>query len=852
MSANVTTTSTKKILLVAANPAVSSTTGWPIGFWWAELTHPYWAFTEAGYEVEIRSPDGGALQADAYSDPEDASGYSAHDLLSLGFKKSPKLAALLADTRSVADVSVGDYAAIFVIGGQSPMVTFRGNQRLQRLVAAFHEAGKVTALVCHGTCLLLETRLSSGELLVKGKRWTGFASSEEQFADDFVGKRIQPFWIEDEARKLPDTSFEAAGRFQAHAIRDGHLVTGQQQNSGAAAAQLVLELLGSPEQPRGQRVIGNTVTIARHEHPFFKANAWLVMNDEHAVLLDTACNDASDGERLVSFVKASGRRLQAVILSHGHPDIWLGVRSLKEAFPAAPIYVASPAVRDDIVEMAGIIESAGLLASPELSAKRFDYREAIQVLGSSTLKLEGSPSVTFELTVTREPSEHTRLTTVYVPELDTLLVSDLAYNRVHSWAGVGVSRPALVSWLGQLDELVTRHANGSVRVLPGHGEPADANLLLAQRDYLRRMLDAIDATPDAGAFRARMLADFPGFGGENFQLAMTGKNLGALGALARGDAPRSTSIPQEGDSHANSVHWARTGRRRAGGWAAAAGSRGHAGGERRGGGVGGPRARPQRRASGGLAARRGGKGARGVPRHPVLGHRRRDRPRRRSARGQGAGRLHQPGRAGALARAGEQAVGQRATAAAGARRTRGQGVHDLRVREPREQRIPCVRGPPRDADRGGRRRGQGRRERAVPRARVGARGHRPARSCAAPRAHDAALGEDGEGAGPPERAGVGGAAALREDRPSGRADPGKGPDGVKGERVVASGALPLHPRRGRCPLHPQRGAAPAPRPREKGLAAPSLLAISHPGFVHFSRRSVGPHAPWRPRVHVRV
>lgn len=71
----------KKILLVAANPSTSTVTGWPVGFWWAELTHPWWAFTEAGYEVEIRSLDGGALAADSFSDPEDASGYSAHDVL---------------------------------------------------------------------------------------------------------------------------------------------------------------------------------------------------------------------------------------------------------------------------------------------------------------------------------------------------------------------------------------------------------------------------------------------------------------------------------------------------------------------------------------------------------------------------------------------------------------------------------------------------------------------------------------------------------------------------------------------------------------------------------------------------
>lgn len=234
----------KRILLVAANAAQSPTTGWPVGFWWAELTHPYWAFTEAGYAVEIRSPDGGTLVADSYSDPEDASGYSAHDILSLGFKRSPAHAALLEHTRSIADVRVEDYNAIFICGGQAPMVTFRQHRALQALVAAFHEAGKVTALVCHGTCLLLETRGADGQLLVHGKTWTGFADSEERFADAIVGRRIQPFWIEEEARKLEGTNFVVDQAFRAFAVRDGLLVTGQQQYSGAAAAELVIETLG--------------------------------------------------------------------------------------------------------------------------------------------------------------------------------------------------------------------------------------------------------------------------------------------------------------------------------------------------------------------------------------------------------------------------------------------------------------------------------------------------------------------------------------------------------------------------------------------------------------------------------
>lgn len=247
MSANVnvcTPNQPKRVLLVAANPSTSPVTGWPIGFWWAELTHPYWAFTEAGYQVEIRSPNGGALQADGYSDPEDPSGYSAHDLISLGFKHSPAHAQLLAQTASLADVSPADYDAIFLAGGQSPMVTFAENAALHGLVARFYEAGKVVGIVCHATCVLLRTRLSTGELLVQNKTWTGFADAEERFAEGVVGGRIQPFWVETEARKLAGTNFVVDQAFRPFAVRDGRLVTGQQQYAGAEAARLVIEALG--------------------------------------------------------------------------------------------------------------------------------------------------------------------------------------------------------------------------------------------------------------------------------------------------------------------------------------------------------------------------------------------------------------------------------------------------------------------------------------------------------------------------------------------------------------------------------------------------------------------------------
>ncbi|MEM1183151.1 MAG: type 1 glutamine amidotransferase domain-containing protein [Acidobacteriota bacterium] len=234
----------KRILMIVANPGINPRTGWPVGFWWSELTHPYLEFIERGYEVEVASPRGGDLQADGWSDPRDESGYSADDFVSLGFLSSPHHAGLLRDTRPVAEVGFESFDAIFVVGGQSPMVTMFDDGDLHTFLAGAYAAGKVLACVCHATCTLLKTRLGTGELLVHGKTWTGFANSEEQSADAFVGQKIQPFWIEDEARKLDGTRFIVHSAFKPHAVRDGRLVTGQQQYSGRAAAQLVIEALG--------------------------------------------------------------------------------------------------------------------------------------------------------------------------------------------------------------------------------------------------------------------------------------------------------------------------------------------------------------------------------------------------------------------------------------------------------------------------------------------------------------------------------------------------------------------------------------------------------------------------------
>ena len=241
----------KRVAIVIANPATSTTTGWPVGFWWSELTHTWFAFTEKGYEVVVFSPRGGRCEADAMSDPRDASGYSETDLISMGFLATPKLAAMVEDTKPVSELIVADFDAILVAGGQAPMFSFEQEETLQQKFVEFYETGKVAAALCHGTAILRYARLSNGEPLARGKTVTGFANVEEDFADNAVwdmqllprDKHVMPWRIEDELKAL-GANFVQAGAWKGFAIRDGNLVTGQQNFSGTETAEVVIRALG--------------------------------------------------------------------------------------------------------------------------------------------------------------------------------------------------------------------------------------------------------------------------------------------------------------------------------------------------------------------------------------------------------------------------------------------------------------------------------------------------------------------------------------------------------------------------------------------------------------------------------
>jgi putative intracellular protease/amidase len=208
-------------------------------------------FTEAGYEVEVFSPNGGACTADAMSDPEDASQWQAEDVISRGYKHDPEFMKLIENTQSIDDLDIDRFDALVVAGGQGPMFTFETAQNLHRRFVEFYGAGKVTAALCHGVAVLRYARLADGRPLVEGRTVTGFANVEEDFADQSVwdmgllskDTHVMPWRIEDELKAL-GANYIQAGVWRGFAVRDGNLITGQQNFSGGDTAELIIESLG--------------------------------------------------------------------------------------------------------------------------------------------------------------------------------------------------------------------------------------------------------------------------------------------------------------------------------------------------------------------------------------------------------------------------------------------------------------------------------------------------------------------------------------------------------------------------------------------------------------------------------
>ena len=224
------------ILIVLTSHSTLGETGKKTGFWLEEFAAPYYLLKDAGAAVTLASPKGGEPPLDPKSAlPENVTESTRR------FRTDPVVQAALANTRKLEDVSADAYDAVFYPGGHGAMWDLPDNAISIALVEAFVRAGKPVGAVCHSPSALVNVRQTDGEYLIKGKRVTGFANSEE----DAVGlTEVVPFLLEERLRESGGL-YSKGPDWAPYVQVDGMLVTGQNPASSGPVAQALLKLLHS-------------------------------------------------------------------------------------------------------------------------------------------------------------------------------------------------------------------------------------------------------------------------------------------------------------------------------------------------------------------------------------------------------------------------------------------------------------------------------------------------------------------------------------------------------------------------------------------------------------------------------
>ncbi|MEJ8570725.1 type 1 glutamine amidotransferase domain-containing protein [Microbaculum marinum] len=223
-----------KVLMVLTSHDQLGDTGRKTGFWLEELAAPYYAFKDAGAEITLASPKGGQPPLDPKSNEPDFQTDQTRR-----FETDREANELLANTAKLADVSEADFDTVFYPGGHGPLWDLSESPDSRALIESFLAANKPVALVCHAPGVLRHVTTPDGQPLVKGRKVTGFANSEEAA----VGlTEVVPYLVEDEL-KAKGSIYSKGPDWGSYVVQDGLLITGQNPGSSAeAAGRLIKEL----------------------------------------------------------------------------------------------------------------------------------------------------------------------------------------------------------------------------------------------------------------------------------------------------------------------------------------------------------------------------------------------------------------------------------------------------------------------------------------------------------------------------------------------------------------------------------------------------------------------------------
>ncbi|WP_369977028.1 MBL fold metallo-hydrolase [Xanthomonas bundabergensis] len=236
----------------------------------------------------------------------------------------------------------------------------------------------------------------------------------------------------------------------------------------------------------------------------------LVSGARDAVLVDAQFS-AADARALVARIRASGKRLTTIYISHGDPDYYFGLDVLTQAFPQAKV-LASPAT---VAHIRQTQAQKLQVWAPKLGAEAPQRIVLPQPLRGDRLLLEGR-----ELQIVGLDGASPDRTFVWIPSVSTVLGGIPVVAGEHVWMADTQTPASHAQWLATLQRI---QALQPQRVIPGHFAPGAAQDLAAVRftaDYIRAFDQETARAKDAAALVAAMQRRYPQLGGvEALQLS---------------------------------------------------------------------------------------------------------------------------------------------------------------------------------------------------------------------------------------------------------------------------------------------------------------------------------------------
>ncbi|MBI3292118.1 MAG: type 1 glutamine amidotransferase domain-containing protein [Elusimicrobia bacterium] len=223
----------KKVLIVVTSHDVLGKTGRATGFWLSELAYPYEQLQQAGFQVEIASPQGGRPPLEP----------SRLDAVSQKFMDVPKEVAKLNQTIPLSAIQRESYRGVLFVGGNGAMFDFFHNDDATRIAQVVWDNGGVVAALGEGAIALLDVRSSNGRFLLEGKKVTCFSQAEQKDTQERAGEQDIGWTVLEWELQKRGAIVENFYMWEPNVIVNGRLLTGQNPASAPRLAKEFVALL---------------------------------------------------------------------------------------------------------------------------------------------------------------------------------------------------------------------------------------------------------------------------------------------------------------------------------------------------------------------------------------------------------------------------------------------------------------------------------------------------------------------------------------------------------------------------------------------------------------------------------